>query len=821
MTSANPTLLIGLGAFGRRVTRLVALPGSAEHDAAQGLSALQVIDADEMLDRGSPGRAGESASASADRAAGAAAAEGAGDGTAEIIAGLTTRARDVCRRLLALGHFVDTTAPTDARGPRLDVFVIGDLGDERVTGCVPGLVESLAHELRAAFRPILGAGEGALAVCPMLVAPRSADAGRLGACIRSLAGLARHPEPTRRPQARIYLIEDQSGKYILPIDELERSFAAFLSLILKSRLRDDRGVRDLVEPGTSDRVGPFATFACATLEIDTNALERLCAYKLARELLGEFDVGVLTLSEIAGEAHPLVPDRTSVESALWKEGTQGTLEEYLEPPRIHVPEIAWTDSPEDIMEHKLGPMWQLETERTLERFQSEVERFKMDRLAKQIEANGTELAIKVEAEIMSKVRAHALASPRGPERALEFARYAMERAHSLRDEIQRDMEAPNLRPFPASPLASGMEAIRLAAHAWPRQRPPRMRLIGGLAALVSAFMVAALVHMAIRTAGASLPWWVSAALGTAMAISSVSYSLWRHRKRHHNWLCQARSDLDAALERHIRREIVDYFRRRLEYTRALWTYRIYRSIADRLAGVVVQLEAARAAVDEAARRLEAGEHELSQTRKSSGLSGILYRSVLDTDTVHAFYRHARPADLGAVAARFHAEATGQAVHASDRPGEAAPAPPDVFEAPYADPERALAFALREFAHVRTLSPYEEADSPLYQAVAGSVKRYLEQLALKLSPPLEVIAVNAPDAPAPRSVLIAPPEARPLIERTLAAENLDRGWDIRSVSGDGRRIHLLLERGELPLDAVALASVPGALPARQPAGGRVP
>ena len=121
----------------------------------------------------------------------------------------------------------------------------------------------------------------------------------------------------------------------------------------------------------------------------------------------------------------------------------------------------------------------------------------------------------------------------------------------------------------------------------------------------------------------------------------------------------------------------------------------------------------------------------------------------------------------------------------------------MLEAPYADPVRALAFARREFSHLAELSPYEQDDSPLYQAVGRAVKDYFEKLALKLSPPLEVIDVRAGKAPAPSRILLIPPQARSLIQHTLESGNLDKGWDIRSVSGDLRRIHLLVERGELP------------------------
>lgn len=719
---------------------------------------------------------------------------------ASIARTLTDRAIERARKLLELGYFVGNTDPTDVRGPRLDVFVIGDIGDPRVAGAAPPLCRALAQELRSRFRPILGAGDGHLAVCPMLVAPRSRTSAvpdSMATCITELAEFARHPEHALRPLARVYIVEDQSGKYLLPIRELVRSFAAFLSLVFESELRDDRSVRDLIEDTGDSRSGPLATFACATIEIDMALLSELCAYQLARDMLEHYHQGQLTLSEIASEAHPLVPERATLEAHLWREGDDGTLEDYLEPPPLPVPNIGWTDSPEQIIEQKFGPAWRDETQHRFDTFRDQVERFKMDRLAKRIEKNGTALATDAEDALMKRVRREALASPRGPERALEFARYAATRARGLMDESRNAIDSPNLQSLPDSPIARGVESIAEASRAWPRTHPARISIFGWLAVLIGAFTIGGVAHIFLHLLVDDPAWWWSGAIGLLVCAASIRYTVWSHIKRHHNWLIQTRYDLEQALQRYVQRDMVDYFRRRLAYTRDLWTYRIYRRLTGRLDELVVQLEGARAAVDTATRRLTAWRHDLRVRRLGDEAHGILYRTVLENDTVDAFYRHTRPPDLAALAARYHTQITEEDPHAEDTR--------DILEAPYADPKRALAFCHREFAHLLDISPYEQSDSPLFSAVEASVRRYFEELALKLSPPLEVIASRAGDAPAASRIAVGPPEARDLIERILKSGNLDRGFSLRSVSNDARRIHLLIERGHLPVPAVAVAS----------------
>lgn len=773
MNTQNPTLLIGLGAFGRAVVARAVPPGqprpadaasSQETPAGEGTAPATVTGLEIM-----------------------AVDDGALDADA-----LAAEAEARCRRLLALGHFVDTTAPTDARGPRLDVLVIADLSEAPVAAAVAAVASALGRHLRGCFRPILRAGEGALVVCPLLLLPRGAGAGGAAAAVRALAALARDPDRARRPGARIYLVEDQSGKYLLPQDELPRCFAAFLHLLLFSRLRDEQGVRSLVEAPDDERVEPIATFVCATIEVDMAALHELCALALARDILACYAGDVPSLAEVAAEAGALVAQQTTIEGRLWQEGEQRTLESYLTPPAIAVPGIDWSDAPEDITERKLGTLWRLDCARAMDAFRHRVEHLQMDRLAAQIEHNGTALAGELDARICDRLRDELAAGPRGLARALDLARYAGATARGLRDAARARIDAPDLPRFPPSPLDTCTAAMHEAAASWPRHEPARMRLLGGVAVALGTLILGSLVYLAAAAIGPawprpSLPWWASGAAGLLVALSGVRYALWRHGKQHHNWLCQARDALDQAVERYLHRDVIDYFRRRLDYTRALWVYRIYRQTAARLDGLMARMNAGRAALAEAGRVVAAREHERMARlgEPASGAGGILYRRLLQPDVVQAFYRHVRPADVSAAALRFHEQAVAAG---------------DPLDAPFADLDRLLAFCRRELEPVRTIAPYEPDGSPLAEAVATEVREHLRRLALKLSPPLELAPAHAAEAPPPQRMVIAPPEARALVDASL--EPLDQSWRVRSHSGDPQRIHLLLERGGLPVAAVA-------------------
>lgn len=775
---SNPTLLIGLGEFGRAVlarvvpnadkpetARFADLVPPEETSPSAPLLSLAVMlghgdEEDEPRHDGSDVLQADSADSEL---------------------AITDAVIERCRRLLDLSRFVEGRRPTDARGPHLDLFVIADLADPGVGPLIARLVESLGMRLRREFRPILRAGHGALSICPLLFAPRGTDV--VVPALRALSDLSRHVELDRRPQARIYLVEDQSGKYLLSRTEIKRSFGAFLHLLLASELRDAPHVRELVERTPDARGGPFATFGCATLEVDATALDRLAVLELAREVFARYEPGLLPLSEVANEAHPLVPDRVPVENELWREGEDLSLENYLEPPAITVPDIGDIDSPEDIVDTKFGAIWEMQAEKAISTFRDDVEQFKMDRLANRIERNGTALAARAEQEMLARVREEIAASPRGPSRALEFARYAATRARGLVEATGREIASPNLRRFPPSPVHASVLAVKEAATARPRRE--RIRWFSILAVALAAPLFAGIVHAGARFIVGGIPWWVSLAAGIVLALASFPYMLWRHVRRHANWVGAARADVHQVLQSYLRRDIVDYFRRRLEYTRLLWVHRIYRRLSDRLRFVVVQLEAAAAALGEAERRLVAESHDLYE-RSGGREAGILYRTVLDRELVRAHYEHVRRGDPAEIAARYQAKVIG------DR---------DPLDAPWVDGDALNAHCKHELS---AAVPFADPSSPIAPRVRAALRDYLAQLSLSLAPPLEVVEVAAEDAPATSSLLLVPAEAEVLVREILAAEAIGGHWEVRTGSGDRSRIHLLLERDELGIEALACA-----------------
>ncbi len=783
------------------------------------------------------------------------------DDTAARVAAVLRQAEESCQRLLELAHFVATTADSDSRGPCVDVFVIAAL-DDAEPAAVVSIIEQLAQRLRSRFRPVLGVGQGRLCVCPLLLIPRpgsldgasydtrtgdgdgaddgahtGTDPARVGAAgplahasdpcddaLRKLAKLAQGPELARRPGGRIYLLEDQSGKYVLPRRELVGSFGAFLHLLIHSGLRTDSSIRNLVEASEETPQAPFASFACATLDVGTPSIHELCALSLGDELLASYDVDPPALSEVASDAAAMLPKPCAIADTLWQEGER-SLEEYLEAPTIDVPRVAWDMAPEDITEAAFGPTWQLGVERSIRAFRDRVETLQMDRLAEQIERNGTASARALTAEWATHAAAEVKEGPRGLARGLALIEYAADDVRGHCERAKRRLDAPELRGFPTSPLEDRLEAVYEAADAWPRHRPPRMRLFVLMSLLCGSAVFAGFIQLGASWLGYPLPWWASLLAGIALYGPGVSYELWRHRKRHYNWLEHARDELHQALERHVRRELVAYFRGRLSYSRDLWQYRIYRLLQSRLDTLAATLRAARAAVRTARDTLKARAHArlaqlTSQHPAGPRQRGILYHVLVDPAAVTAIYRYVRPPEISALARRFHAQlsANGHQDDHQTKP-DTSPTDPDsgplspILEAPFADLDQVMHFCRRELESLRVESPFDAAVPPLREAARAGTRTHLARLVRKLSLPLELTQSDTHDTPRPRHLVIAPPEAAEPIDELLAP--LDQRWQLHSDAQDPQRIHLLIVQQGLPLAAIArLGAINGRPPARQ-------
>lgn len=768
----SPTLLVGLGAFGRDVLARLSRDG----EAVGGLALLQV---------GSD-RSDEDVAAEAVTKIGA---------------------------MLDLVRFVANTAHTDRRGPHCDLYLIADLGEDGSVDRVQPLCTALALAIRERFRPILGTGAGALVLCPILAVPRAADRGRVSA---ALAALGRAAEDARgRLDGRIHIIEDQSGKYVLSGEELARTFGAFLSLVLFSRLRDQAlGVRGVIErpAGKEARGGPFGSFACATLELDDARVVELCSLNLSREVLARFRSGEeRSIADIAARADALVIERGELDVALWRESATGSLAEHLEPPSIEVPEIDRSDSPERIVEVLFGPIWRASVARRVEVFRDEVEHFKMDRLAAGIEHNGKAVLESALGNLASRVSEEVAAGPRGHAHALEMLRDAHTRAKGRLAEVSREIESPSLTPFPDPPLDVKLTALEEAAAAYPRTY--RMRVFGAIGGLVGACLTAGVILGAYRgfvspspsyfdaaapmtgTIGRALTTWpMPYVLGGITMGSSTYYRLYKHQKRHFNWIMEARGDLDQALQNYLHRDVVSYFQRRLHYTRLLWVARIYARLTLAIEEAMARLEAVRVALAKADEQLEARAQALEDALQESAKGGgVLFRGLLTPPQAREVFDELRPREAAPIATRWLAESLKDEAWTA---------------APFARAEPLRAFCEIAFRDVRTLRPFAQVpgapETALTRSASSALREFLRQLALKLEPSLDVKETFALGSPTPTRVLVVPPEAKDLVESMLVEDDLAAGWEVRALSSDSQRIHMLVERGDLPLEALALA-----------------
>jgi len=707
--------------------------------------------------------------------------------------------------LLDVTHYLAASSPLDPRGPLCDVFVVADLAEKGVAPVVAPLAAALARGLRRAYSSILRSGQGTLFVSPLLFCPRAGDRAVMGKAAAALAEAAREKTASARLGGRVWLVEDQSEQYLLSRAEMVRSFAAFLSAIALPSVRDDdRGVRKLVEDDGEGAA--FSTFACASLVFDHASLRRVASARLGREILALFRTSVdPAATDIASLASPLVPDRMRLEADL---AEASPLLEILSPPAIEVPPIEWEDEPETIVERKFGSLFRARAEAKLATFQDEVERFQMDKLAASLEQRGKTKLEGYLAGLDAAVAEIVAAGPTGHTKALLVLRDARTRAKGHWDEVVRAIEAPELSPLPASPLQPKLAALVEATLY--RPRPLRLKVLGAVAALVSALLVSGLLVSAYRgllspnppffdgsaplPPGRLRPFFtppVPLLLGSVASAYSIGYRLWKHRKRHHNWVVEARDDLAQSLKRHVREELIGHYEKRLHYARLLWVQRILGRLLGRIEEHIASLEATRAALAEAERALAREEHDATRALSGGGLltSSVLHAAVVNTEDIDAVYAEVRPPEASAAADRWLRERL-----------EARPWP----EAPFAAPTELSAFCHRELAALDEASPFEPGSSALHAAAEASARRFLQRLFLKISPALEVAPKYAPEAPAPLRILFAPAEARKLVEGVLAEGGFAGAWDLRAFSPDRHSIRLIVARARIPLEALALA-----------------
>lgn len=241
-------------------------------------------------------------------------------------------------------------------------------------------------------------------------------------------------------------------------------------------------------------------------------------------------------------------------------------------------------------------------------------------------------------------------------------------------------------------------------------------------------------------------WPVPFAMGAVLSASSTSYRLWKHYKRHHNWAASARDSLDQALKKHLQRDVVSYFYRRLHYTRLLWVQRIYRRLVEKLDEAIATLEGIRAALAQADLDLGQEERALEDRLRAEGLrGGVLFRGLLSPEGARDIYEEIKPVDTHAAAERFLKEAL------AGSPWTAAP---------FAEIPALTAFCDKELARLDVLSPFKPDSEALFRCASDATRAFLSKLALKLSPPLATIEAARGEPPRGRHIAIVPEGALP-------------------------------------------------------------
>lgn len=762
---ANPTLVLGLGAFGREVCALL-VRDTADVPPANLVVVQVALGAASGLPRTLE----------------------AGD--EESLGRLLGEIHDAARSLLDLRQRVETTAAGDARPPRLDILMLADLSEAGAAPLLPLLCERIGVELREAFRPIFAGTGGRLTVCPVLSLPRAVR-GRAGVreAVDALDALARAKDERKRPLAPVYLVEDQCARYVLSPGEVVRTVAAWLHLVLYSGLRHhEDALKSLVEQD-GESVAPFATFACATLEFDTRPLERYCASRIALEVAE----AMLEEQDAVSDAESAAK-RLSPEAVLAQALSRGTYDKpiaeelKLDRAALSLRDPEWRESPEEV-EALLAPF----VERALgsaDKQRADIEGFRMEAAARLVDAGGLDVLTRAEKAVEDEVARCLKESPAGAERARLRLEALVSRLERLDETSKRAVNKPDLPKLPEPKRL--LDAERAAKQALERRpRLWRMAGWGGAAAGLLAVSLAGVTRFVWRaSASERIPFystdvapegWAAYVVGWPylavwsglVALAWVATTLARHYRAEHLGLLSRFEELRRAAREHYG-DLERYFAKRVAYSQDLWGARVAAHLRARVEGEKALLEASRASLQKGRDRL-AEDLRVQAGEGPSAASGILFRGLLSGADMAAIYEaKAKPQSAAALAQRFVDEAS---------------AGPDRWRGgDWADRLTLLSFASRLCPDLTRLRPFAEGPGSWAGGARGRASEFLKQLASKLTVPLE-LGVDT-EGRATSYVAYVPRDSRAEVEAVLKGEDLTRRWTVREAA-DERRMHLFI------------------------------
>ncbi len=715
--------------------------------------------------------------------------------------------------LLGLGAAVRGSEPGDSRRPMLDVFLVGDLADAEVAERLPPLLGRAANALLRRFSNIFpGHDLPNLSVCPVvaLLGVRepgaSVDPGKALGELEAQAGRIGFRAGSVSPVARIFVVEQQASRYELTRGEVASTVLAFMSLLLGTALRHQEPLRSFLRSSIDHRrqQRPFASFGCATLELN---LVPYCVARAAGDLVTAVRAAAgAAAGDQSVAAERLVPDAATLERAIQSPKSGDDLVALLRAhtPHIDFPRIGWRDSPEQIREVSYGWGWfdaldsavKAQVERLDEREMDEVTRVADERGLRQLRA--------LEREVRQAIRGAEGTGPGGWAEGLRLARFVRTRAER---QITRLGESLKREKLPEFPSPSGVESAfrELRAESTLRPRPGRMAFFGAL----SAVALAALLHYLPKWIAVALVWRKVPILSLAPSSMDVyAGRLWwlldppyaffwmllafgagvfawlrRVRRKRHEALLAAQTDLQSAVGRYLSDEVGPsirrYYESRLSFTLQAWALRALRRVREVADREAERLGAVGAALDRLGRQFEA-EAQKAERAEGAEAGDLVYRTAASSELLRGSYDALRP--TGALADKLFAEIE----------------PPERDDEP---PEYLLEERLRAFVR-----PFVEPSEKLLEDHAGPVvEQFVAQLHGKLGVPLEVRSFD--EGTGEQHYLFAPAWAGSTLARLR--ERLPTLPEPQT-HDDPDRVHLLTVQTALGHEHIALPA-PGSTP----------
>lgn len=744
-TPTAPTLLVGLGEFGSRVLSRVddrfksGVDAGAEVEDRRQKNLLRSV-------------------------------------AAESIEASVPTCIEHARELLDVRNFVARPDPSDFRGPRLDVFIVCDASEDESRESLAKGIEKFQIRFTEEFQTIFS-GHGRLTICPIVFVPKRSEG------VETFLGDIETTLNAMKFKSRVFLLQDQSGKYAIPTQEITRTIISFLSLVLFTGSRFETRIRELLERDPESREAIFATFACGTLEANIRDLKQACAAHLSGDILTQFDHEEVALSETTSRGNELVPESSELQNELWNEFGDRQFDEYLKPPIVDVPMIDLSHEPEEIVNRLFGVDWQGSVSKKMSTHIERVETLHMPRIADKIYSNGVRANSRVEQKIGERMEEWLQDSPRGFGRALQFAGYALSVCSQRRERAHGRIQTPQFTDLGKSPLKSGVEGIGRATKDRPRGRPNRLRYFTLGAGVLTGPIIAGLVSPITNSQNVHPV--LVLLVCFILSISGWSYFAWRYRRRHHNWVLAARDSLDQGIKRYLNSNVVNYFKSRLIFSRDLQVFRVLSNAEAGLEKHVATLEAIRMAMD----KLKQHFADRSVIRANASMeSGVFYRSVLSTARVKDYYDQISPPDKLSVANRYLS-------HVLE---DSAP-----LEGLVADEEALWTFSNNELVDVSSLSPFSGGDDAISVAAMKDIDDFLCNLSTRISVPLNIKEAYVGKLSNVGRTLVSPQHALNSLKAILSKRNIDQGWQTEVLSKDHSRVHLLVTRIDFPASAVGI------------------